>query len=87
MLLSTLANCNGFVEMYEYTVRKISIFKKLCKLKCGITLSSIIKRVISIIDTKELESICLKFLKKIIRKTANNEKQKINYLAARLNVK
>ena len=75
VLLSTLANCNDFVEIYEYAVRKISIFKQFCKLEYGIPSLSTIKRVIAIIDTKELESICLKFIKRIVRKTANNEEQ------------
>lgn len=87
-ILALLANCNNFVEIHLFAEQHYNWLKKYLDFSYGLPSISTFKRVIAIIEPKELEEICnevfFKFLKaykeKYLFKDINIEIEDINSL-------
>ena len=88
VILALMANCNNFVEIHLFAKKHYEWLKKYLTFECGLPSVSTFKRVIAIINPKELEEVCnevfFRFIKsykeKILYKDVNIEIEDINAL-------
>ena len=88
VILALMANCNNFVEIHLFAKKHYEWLKKYLTLECGLPSVSTFKRVIAIINPRELEEVCnevfFKFVKsykeKILYKDVNITIEDINSL-------
>ncbi len=59
-----LANCNEWTEIHEFAVMKHKWFGRFLDLKYGIPSLSTIRKTMSIVDSKELETVCVEMILK-----------------------
>lgn len=65
VILAVLADCNEWTEIEDFAKDKKDFLKRFLKLTGGIPCAKTYERVISIIDSKTLNSIFMKFVKSI----------------------
>lgn len=65
--IATLANCNDFEEIRDFAVQKYNWLKKYLKLTGGIPTIQTYERVISLLNSHELQTIFLEFLIDIVK--------------------
>ena len=88
VILALMANCNTFVEIHLFAKKHYEWLKKYLTFECGLPSVSTFKRVIAMINPKELEEVCnevfFRFIKsykeKILYKDVNIEIEDINSL-------
>ena len=88
VILALMANCNNFVEIHLFAKKHYEWLKKYLTFECGLPSVSTFKRVIAIINPRELEEVCnevfFKFVKsykeKILYKDVNITIEDINSL-------
>lgn len=66
VFIALLANCNEWNEIYQFGVIHKEWFEKFLNLKYGIPSVSTIRKTMAIIDSEELEELCVKFIIKKI---------------------
>lgn len=66
-----LANCNEWTEIHEFATIKHKWFARFLDLKYGIPSLSTIRRTMSVVDPKELETVCVEMIIKKIDKLQN----------------
>ena len=71
VIFGIMANCNTFMEIYLFMQKRIEWLKKYITFDFGIPSISTIKRVIGMINPKELEEILNNSLKKYLYKEIN----------------
>ena len=64
-ILAVLADCNEWEEIEDYAQEEKEVLKKFLKLTGGIPSAKTYERVISIIDSQELNRIFVEFIKEI----------------------
>ena len=64
-ILAVLADCNEWEEIEDYAQEEKEFLKKFLKLTGGIPSAKTYERVISIIDSQELNKIFVEFIKEI----------------------
>ncbi len=64
--LSILGNCNEWLEIYEFAVIHQDWFSKFLNLEYGIPSVSTLRRVMAVVDPKELEEICVNFIANMV---------------------
>lgn len=72
VFLALLSNCDEWTQIYMFQVQHENWLHNFLKLPYGLPSVSTIKRVMSMIDTKDLENICVEF---IYEKTIEIEKE------------
>lgn len=69
VILGLFANCNTFVEVYIFAKKHYKWLSKYVELDYGLPSISTIKRIISILNPKELEEMCNNTFLSFIKKT------------------
>ena len=61
-LLAIMGNCNEWAEIYEFGVIHKDWFSKFLDLKYGIPSISTLRKTMAIVDSEELENVCVNFI-------------------------
>lgn len=84
--IGLLADCNEWTEIYDFLILHYDWFESFLDFSYGIPSLSTLKRNIAIIDTEELEQICVNYMinkikdyEKMFNIESNNEKDIIAY--------
>lgn len=62
VLVALMANCNEWIEIYQFGVIHKEWFSRFLDLKYGIPSISTIRKTMAVIDPNELEEICVKII-------------------------
>lgn len=86
VFIGLLGNCNEWTEIHEFAVLKNKWFSKFLNLEYGIPSLSTIRKTMTLVDPKELETVCVQFIikkiteyQKILNVKENEEKDIIAY--------
>lgn len=67
VILAVLSNCNDWEEIYYFATTHKKWLKSFLKLTGGIPQPSTYERVISIIDSHELNNVCIEFIFRLVK--------------------
>ena len=67
VILAVLSNCNDWEEIYYFATTHKKWLKSFLKLTGGIPQPSTYERVISIIDSHELNNLCIEFIFRLVK--------------------
>lgn len=71
VILAVLSNCNDWEEIYYFATTHKKWLKSFLKLTGGIPQPSTYERVISIIDSHELNNVCIEFIFRLVKLPIN----------------
>ena len=73
VILAVLSNCNEWDEIYYFATTHKKWLKSFLKLTGGIPQPTTYERVISIIDSHELNNLCVEFMVRLIEMPVNSQ--------------
>lgn len=76
--ISVLANQNSWDEIHDFVEKKYSFFRQFLKMTGGVPSSKTYERVFSIINSHDLEDICVTFTKDVL-KLFNSKKDILSF--------
>ena len=73
VILAVLSNCNEWDEIYYFATTHKKWLKSFLKLTGGIPQPTTYERVVSIIDSHELNNLCVEFMVRLIEMPVNSQ--------------